>query len=224
VQEIVGVFLYYARAVDPTMLVAVSKIGSQQALPTQAVLQATELLLQYAASHSTASIVYHASDMRLIVHTDASYLSETHARSRARGFHFLGNSGPVDEQFVNGGIQCLSTIIPAVTSSAAESEYAAAFLNAVDAEGIRNTLSDMGFPQEVTPIVCDNKCAVGISNSTVKIRRSKAMDMRWHWIRDRIRQRHFSIDWFPGKDNLVDYFTKAHPATHNREMRSLYVT
>jgi hypothetical protein len=218
------VFLYYARAVDPTMLCAVSKIGSAQACPTKAVLKATELLLQYAASHPDASIVYHASDMRLIVHTDASYLSETQARSRAGGFHFLGNQGPVDEQYVNGAIQCMSSIIPAVTSSAAESEYAAAFLNAVDAEGIRNTLSDLRFPQDVTPIICDNKCAVRISNSTVKIRRSKAMDMRWHWIRDRVRQGHFSVCWYPGKDNLADYFTKAHPATHDRTMRSIYVT
>jgi hypothetical protein len=139
----VGVFLYCTRAVDPTLLCAVIKISPAQAQPTQAVLKATELLIQYAASHPAASIVYHASDMCLIVHTDASYLSESHARSRARGFHFLGNHGAVDEQYENGAIKCMSTITPAVTSSAAE--YAAAFLNDVDAESIRHTLSDMGF-------------------------------------------------------------------------------
>ena len=33
-QEIVGVFLFYSRAVDPTMLTAINKIASRQAKPT----------------------------------------------------------------------------------------------------------------------------------------------------------------------------------------------
>jgi hypothetical protein len=48
--------------------------------------------------------------------------------------------------------------------------------------------------------------------------------MRWHCIRDRIRQGHFSLTWYRGADNLADYFTKAHPANHTRAMRSLYVS
>jgi hypothetical protein len=184
----------------------------------------TEHLLRYAACHPNASITYHASDMRLITHSDASYLSETKARSRAGGFHFLGTNAPPDTQYVNGAIHAISSIIPAVTSSATEAEYAALFLNAVDAEGIRLQLSDLGFPQGATPLISDNKCAVGIGNSTVKIRRTKAMDMRWHWVRDRIRQEHFTLTWYPGVDNLADFFTKSHPAIHHNAMRQYYVT
>jgi hypothetical protein len=137
IQEVVGVLLYYARAVDPTMLCAVSKIGSAQATPTQAVLRDAEHLLRYASCHPNASITYHASNMRLITHSDASYLSKTKARSRAGDFYFLGTNAPPDTQYVNGAIHAISSIIPAVTSSATEAEYAALFLNAVDAEGIR---------------------------------------------------------------------------------------
>jgi hypothetical protein len=50
----------------------------------------------------------------------------------------------------------------------------------------------MGFTQGVTPIICDNKCAMGIAKTLAKMRRSRAMDMRWHWIRDRNRQEFFS--------------------------------
>ena len=35
IQQIIGTFLYYARAVDPTMLTAINKIASQQANPTE---------------------------------------------------------------------------------------------------------------------------------------------------------------------------------------------
>jgi hypothetical protein len=223
VQEIVGVLLYYARAVDPTMLCAVSKIGSAQAKPTRAVLHAARHILEYAACHPNASITYRESDMRLITHSDASYLSETQARSRAGGFHFLGTNAAADDQPINGGITCTSSIIPAICSSATEAEYAALFINACDAEGLRLQLHDLHFPQDASPLISDNKCAVGIGNSTVKIRRTKAMDMRWHWVRDRIRQKHFTVSWYPGKDNLADFFTKAHPATHHRDMRNYYV-
>ncbi|RYG64719.1 hypothetical protein EON64_13405 [archaeon] len=65
-----GVFLYYARAVDPSMLTIINKIGSTQAEPTE---KMTERLLQYAATWPDVSIVYQASDMQLAGYSDASY-------------------------------------------------------------------------------------------------------------------------------------------------------
>jgi len=50
VQEVIGVLLYYARAIDPTMLVALSTLASQQAAGTQATLHALTQLLNYSAS------------------------------------------------------------------------------------------------------------------------------------------------------------------------------
>ena len=64
--------------------------------------------------------------------------------------------------------------------------------------------------------------AAGIANDTVKQRRSKAIDMRFCWIRDRVRQGQFKIHWKRGKDNRADHFTKHHPASHHREMRPIH--
>jgi len=36
--------------------------------------------------------------------------------------------------------------------------------------------------------------------------------MRFHWIRDRVRQGQFTIHWRKGAHNLADYFTKPLPA------------
>eukprot|EP01034_Spumella_vulgaris_P024130 gene24130-30440_t len=221
IQAIVGVFAYYSRAVDPTMLTAVNKIGSKQAMPTVAVQQDAQRLLQYAAHNPDASITYHASDMVLAIHSDASYLSETKSRSRAGGFHFLTNrkTNSNSVTLVNGAIECISTIIPSVVSSAGEAEYAGMFINATTGEGERNTLADLGYPQNATEITSDNSFAVGLTNGTVKQRKSKAIDMRYHWILDRIHQGHFKVGWKPGKTNLADYFTKAHPVKHQKAMR-----
>ena len=46
---------------------------------------------------------------------------------------------------------------------------------------------------------------------SVKMKRSKSIDMRFHWIRDRIKQGHFVVTWIKGANNLADFFTKALP-------------
>ena len=52
-----------------------------------------------------------------------------------------------------------------------------------------------------------------------KIKISRAIDMRYYWVRDRIRQNHFRIFWVEGKKNLSAYVTKHHPIWHHRAMR-----
>ena len=48
-QEIIGVFLYYARAVDPMMLPAVNKLGSRQSTADSSIFKDTDRLFQYAS-------------------------------------------------------------------------------------------------------------------------------------------------------------------------------
>jgi hypothetical protein len=72
-------------------------------------------------------------------------------------------------------------------------------------------LADFNYIQDATPILCDNSFATNLANDTVKQKRSKAIDMRWHWIRERVKQQHFDITWTSGETNIADFFTKALP-------------
>jgi hypothetical protein len=69
----------------------------------------------------------------------------------------------------------------------------------------------------------DNNTASGIATDTVKQKRSKAIDMRFYWIRDRVRQGQFKIYWSKGQTNRADYFSKHHPASHHQAIRSTYL-
>jgi hypothetical protein len=166
------------------------------------------------------------------LHSDASYLSEAKARSRAGGIFFL--SSPLANPTcapepndppppTNGALHILSSIMPMVLSSATEAELGALFYNAKDACMLRTTLTEMGHPQPATPIQTDNAVAAGISNDNVKQRRSKAIDMRFYWIKDRVKNGEFLIHWRKGIDNAADYFTKHHSPSHHRLMRSHYL-
>ena len=49
----------------------------------------------------------------------------------------------------------------------------------------------------------------------MKQKRSKAIDMRFYWVRDRVKQNQFLIYWRPGANNYGDYVSKHHsPANH----------
>ena len=220
-QQIIGTLLYYARAVDSTMLVALGTLASAQTKATTNTMKAANQLLDYAATHPNAKIRFKKSDMILHVHSDASYLSETEARSRAGGISFLGDDS--SQPHINGAIHVHSSILKNVVSSAAEAEIGALFHNAQDACTLRQTLIDLGHPQPATPIQTDNACANGIMNDTVKQKRSKAIDMRYYWLKDRVKQEMFRVHWEPGTENKADYFTKHHPPAHHKQMRPTYL-
>jgi hypothetical protein len=220
-QEVIGTLLYYARAVDNTMLVALSTLAAAQTKGTEQTAEACTKLLNYAATHPNAVVRYKASDMILHIHSDASYLSEPQARSRVGGFFFLGNG--TENPPINGAIQVISQIMNNVLASAAEAEVGGLFINGQAACPIRTTLTELGHQQPPTIMVTDNECARGIANETVKQKRSKAIDMRFYWIRDRVAQKQFKICWQKGSENLADYYTKHHPPAHHQRMRSRYL-
>ena len=223
VQQIVGVFLFYARCVDPTMLTAVNAISSEMKTPTTALLDACNRLLAYAASYPNNELVFTASDMTLFIQSDASYLGRSLARSVAGGCFYLGtNHFPTH---INGSVTAVSNTIDVVVASAFEAEYGAVFITAQIGVWLRTILSALGYPQPPTILLCDNECAVGIANDTTKLRKGKAIDMRFHWIRDRISQSQFQVLWRKGANNLADFFTKALPVhTHQSLMPFLVHT
>jgi hypothetical protein len=156
--------------------------------------------------------------MHLFLHADASYLSLSHARSVVGGYFFFGNEKqPLN---INGAKQVFSSIIPCIVSIAIEAEYAALFAGAQQAACLRTILSDLGYPQPPTIIMCDNTCAIGIATDSIKQKCSKAIDTRFHWVRDRIRQGQFIISYIKSADNIADYFTKKlDPLKHKFFMR-----
>ena len=179
-------------------------------------------ILDYVASQEEAVLTFNASKMVLAVHSDAGYLNEPNARSRAGGHFYLSS----DDTFPpnNGAILNVAQIIKHVMSSAAEAELGALFINAKEAIYIRRMLQEMGHEQPCTPIQMDNSTAEGVINNKIQPKRTKAMDMRFYWLRCQEAQNQFRFYWRPGGQNLADYWTKHHPAAHHQNMRAEFLT
>jgi hypothetical protein len=205
-QVVIGTLLYYSRAVDPSICTAIHELGAVQSKPTQNDLKKMERLLQYVSSHRNIAIRYYASTMILQMLSDASYLSRQWAKSVYGFICYLGS-----ELGINGPLVCKSKMINSVVSSVAEAELAGGFNAAQAGVSLRRTLHDLGYPQPATVLRIDNTVAISLANANINAKRSKAMDMRFFWIVDRIRQGQFKTLHIAGIWNLADFFTKPLP-------------
>jgi len=230
IQRIIGAALYLARIIDSTLLVACNDIAIKQTAATTKTLSLAKFMLDYMISNPDPSITFFKSDMQLWVVSDASYLSVSKSRSRVGGFHFLGNipddTKPLSQQpkFFNAPIHVEASILKPVVSAASEAEIAAGYVNARKAIPLRIALLEMGHPQHPTPLEMDNDTAFGVLTSRIIPKKSKAIDMRFYWLRDRENQKQFKLYWCKGENNLADYFTKHHTTPYHKKMRKIYLS
>jgi hypothetical protein len=192
IQKVTGSVLYCARAVDPTVLMPLNDIATEQTKVTEKTQATTNQLLDYLATYPDATIRYNASDMILYIHSDASYLSFSNARSCLGGLFFCGDKSPQEDN-LNGSILNVASVIKKLVTSAAESELGACFQNAQSGAPLRVTLTEVAHIQPPTPLRTDKYTAFGILNETIKEKRSKSMDIRYHWLTDRVHQTQFDV-------------------------------
>jgi hypothetical protein len=133
--------------------------------------------------------------MILHIHSDASYLSENEAKIRAGELFYMGSDTKTNKKLTNGAIGAV----------------------------LRTTLEELGYPHPPTTMETDNTTVTGYSNGTIKQKRTKAMDMRFYWIKDRVKQGLFNVYWGPGYQNLANYLAKHHLPAHHKRMREIYI-
>ena len=129
-----------------------------------------------------------------------------------------------DDQPNNGAVLNVSQIIKSVMTSAADAELGALYINACKAVPMRNLLNEMGHKQPKTPMQTDNSTALGVVTNNIQPQRTKAMEMRYYWLRCRDAQGQFRYYWKPGPTNLADYWKKHHPASHHIEKQPTILT
>jgi len=209
------------------MLVALNEIAAHQAAPTQFILAKCHRLLDYAATFPNVKIRYTTSDMILHVDSDAAYLVQDGARSRIAG-HYILSSHPspapqIPKKTPNAPILVECKTLRNVVASAAEAETGGLFHNAQTILHIRILLAALGHRQPPTPLKTDNSTANAFVNRSLRQRKSKSWDMKFHWLRDKELQRLIRVFWDKGANNDADYFTKHHPPSHHQSIQSRYI-
>ena len=166
---------------------ALNDLASQVTAGTMKTEEAQQCFLNYCATNPDASIVYYASDMIIRGDTDAAYLVASKARSRNAAYIFMGNKDR-NNQIINGPIMVIARILKIVVALVAEAEIAALFYAAQEIVPLQITADELGHKQPATPLQIDNNTASGIMNGIIRQQESKAIDMQFYWLKDRVTQ------------------------------------
>ncbi len=179
-----------------------SALVSKQAAPTEK--NNSEMHATFRLRSITRRCNRHlpTSNMRLVILSNALYLSEPKAQSRAGSQMFM--AGTEDIPINNGAILNILQIIRAVMSSAAEAEVGALFINAKTAVSMQRTFNEMGHPQTCTPIQAKKFSAYALLTNKILPKVLKAMDMQIHWLHCCKAQDQYRFYWRPGTQNLAD--------------------
>ena len=226
VQRVVGSFLYYARAVDNTILPALNEISATQSKPTLLTNEKINMLLDYLSTYPDAKIRFFASDMVLHIDSDAAYLVAPKARSRIAGYFYCSdkyekNTKPTPR--LNGPVHIECKTLKHVVASAAEAETGGLFHNCQTGVYLKLMCEALAHEQPPTPSKTDNSTADSFVNDTLKKKRSKSWDVRYHWLSDQSEMNNFFIYWDKGINNWADYHTKHHSPTYHKQQRHNYI-
>ncbi len=122
------------------------------------------------------------------------------------------SSSPTTPTPHNAPLHAFCQRIPVVVASVAEAEYAAAFGGGQVLAELTLTLTNLGHPQQSPPLLfIDNECAIGLATSSVCPKKSKSIDMRLDWLKERVSQHCLCLVFLPGLINPADFFTKILP-------------
>ena len=128
---------------------------------------------------------------------------------------------PPKQTPLNGPVHVKCTIMRNVLASAMEAEPGALLVNCQISTAMRMAFIEMGRAQPPTPVVTDSATGDRFVNDNIRQRLSRAIDMQFTWVRDRVRKGKFLMYWMAGEHNIADYFTKHHPTSHHRAQRSI---
>ncbi len=215
----IGSLMYAAIATRPDISFAVQTLSQFTSNPSPTHWTAVKRVFRYLKGTQTVGLTYGSSagDNGLTGYSDANWGQNLADRRSISGYAFL----------VSGGLVSWSSKKqPSVALSTMESEYIALAHATKEAIWLRQLLSDLGFPPSgATTLYTDNLSAISFAHDNQFHARSKHIDIRHHFVRDKIDSQEIAVPHCASEDNCADIFTKALARpTHSRQLSLLNIS
>lgn len=200
-REAVGALLFLASVSRPDIAFAVNIVSRYINNPNQSHVNAVKRIIRYLIKTKNVCIKY-TGFTELIGFSDADYGSDLDSRRSNTGYVFMMNNGPVTWCSRKQNTVALSTT---------ESEYMAAAEAAKELLWLQQLLVDIGEAQQSISLCIDNQSAIKLIHNPVFHRRSKHIDIRYNFIREKVESKSISIVYVSSANQLADFLTKALP-------------
>jgi hypothetical protein len=110
--------------------------------------------------------------------------------------------------FAGGAVSWQSRLQKCVALSTTEAEYMAATEACKELLWLKRFMQELGFMQQRYVVLCDNQSTIHLAKNSMFHKRTKHIDVRYHWIRDAIEDKMFELDKVHTDDNGSDMLTK----------------
>ena len=204
-RQIVGSLIYTMTGTRPDLCHIVTKLSQHMSKPTVASLNAAKHVLRYLKGTSSLSLKFRRTDhpLELVGFSDSDWGGSVSDRKSISGYGFqLSQSGPL--------VSWKSKKQQTVALSTCEAEYTALAETVQEGKFLKQLCVDLGILQVSNSILinADNQSAIKLAKNPAFHKRSKHIDVKFHFIRSEVQLGAVSLSYIASEDNLADIFTK----------------
>jgi hypothetical protein len=204
-RSLLGSLLWIARGTRPDISFAIAYLSQFCNCYSEQHFSALKRVLRYLIGTKTKKLhmpVIRSDQLRLEVYSDSDWAADLNDRKSVTGTITFLNHMPISWSSRKQSI---------VTTSSTEAEYVAATESIKDLLYTRNLVEE--FLTISTPVVLniDNSGAIHLAEKNLNNRRTKHIDIRFHYVRQWVQSKVVTIQKVHTLDNTADLFTKALP-------------
>lgn len=199
-KQLIGCLMYLT-VTRPDLMFVVCLISRYMAEPKEEHMMIAKRVLRYLKGTLELGVFYRRStDARLLGYTDSDYARDVNDRKSTSGYVFLLNGAAICWSSRKQGI---------VTLSSTEAEYVAATACACHCVWLKGILKELGVKDcNCIDIMCDNSSAIKLSRNPVMHRRTKHIDVRYHYLRNLSSEGAVKLAFCRTNDQVADIMTK----------------
>lgn len=198
-REAVGCLIYLATATRPDIAFAVHKAARAMENPTRSDWNAVVKILKYLKGTASFGITYSAGN-ELNVYSDADFAGDISTRRSTNGFVAM---------YGGGAISWKSQLQKSVALSTTEAEIVAASEATKELIWLSRLLRELFDKNLKATLFVDNASAVKLAKNPEFHKRSKHIEVRHFFVREKYVEGSFDLQHIEGKHQLADLFTKA---------------
>ncbi|GJR95646.1 hypothetical protein Tco_0267820 [Tanacetum coccineum] len=196
----VGSLMYAMVCTRPDLAHAVGVVSRFLSNPGKKHWEAVKWIFRYLRGTSKLGITFGNGKPMLVGYTDSDLAGNKDNMKSTSGYLMT---------FAGGAVSWQSRLQKCVALSTTEAEYVAATEACKELLWLKRFLQELGFKQQRYAVLCDNQSTIHLAKNSMFHKRTKHIDIRYHWIRDAIEDGMFELNKVHTDDNASDMLTKA---------------
>ncbi|KAJ9689270.1 hypothetical protein PVL29_014779 [Vitis rotundifolia] len=204
--SVVGSLMYAQVCTRPDIAFVVGVLGRYLSNPGSQHWKAAKKVLRYLQGTKDFMLTYRRTNILDVVgFCDADFAGCIDDKKSTTGYIFMMAGGVVSWKSVKQTLTASSTM---------EAEYVACYEACCHAIWIRNFISALGVVDSIyrpLKLFCDNSAAVAFSKNTRSISRSKHIDVKFYFVKEKVAESLIDIEHMSTKSMLADPLTKGLP-------------